>query len=846
MISVARLSACALALLLFWSGLSAPVQCAPADLFPEYETIQGNVSFWLRVFSEWSLGQAVVHDLDHPLLIYEIVDLPGPIKGSYTREQEEFLEQVRDGWSDYVEYLEEKVAAGGALDELEKQWILHVTDAAGTDGLVGAHERLRTQRGLRERFREGLERSTRYDEAFRAIFREEGLPEELTFLPHVESSFQWHARSSAGATGLWQFTRGTGRRYMKINSVIDERLDPMAATKGAASYLRDAYEALGSWPLALTAYNHGVHGMLRAQQKHGDYPEIFREYKGRLFGFASKNFYSEFLAAMEIASNVEQYFPEGFDSQAPFQDDSIVLERRATPRAVAETYQVKLEELQKLNLAWSSRALKRGLALPAETVVWLPAGTLSHLSRDGGSIPVPPEATVADLEGWYVVRRGDTLSQIADAHGMSLSELREVNELSRRASLIRPGQRLVVLADGRPTVHVVQRGDTLSEIAQRYRVRLNDLRSVNGLSSRSSVIRVGQRLRLPSGASGHEHVVRGGDHADRDRDALRGQADGPAQPQHLAHRLRDPPRPDAAHPVGNPGGCYSRAVSTALNRDAHRRPSDRPAPKVHPERSGPVRAEIVSIGRDLLSGRVADTNALALARFLTQRGAQVRRITTVGDDEQTISETLRAALERQPHLVITTGGLGPAREDCVVDAVSVALSLPLAVDHDAKTQVEDAYQRLKRNRAVHSTALTAAREKMCRIPIGSTPLANPLGIAPGVLCRLPGGAMLLCLPGRPEEMEAVLEGVAGQLKLGESVVAQREIESPTADEAKLRPLLDLLADEFPDVWVSSQPSAKRGLPATIRLEAVGEDHPQAESAVEIALKRLLALATGSP
>ena len=140
---------------------------------------------------------------------------------------------------------------------------------------------------------------------------------ELAYLPHVESSFQARARSSAGAVGIWQFTRGTGRKYLKITSAIDERLDPIAAAHGAAQYLADAYEELASWPIALTAYNHGVGGMAKAVKDHGaDYEQIFNEYEGRRFGFASKNFYSEFLAARAIARDPERYFPEGFDAES--------------------------------------------------------------------------------------------------------------------------------------------------------------------------------------------------------------------------------------------------------------------------------------------------------------------------------------------------------------------------------------------------------------------------------------------------------------------------------------------------------------------------------------------------
>jgi membrane-bound lytic murein transglycosylase D len=346
------------------------------------EALGPNVEFWTRVFSEWTLGQVVIHDKEYPAIIYEVIDLPGPIGEAYTREQRDWAESFRGDWEHYLHHLERKIAARKPLEEIDKQWALHFATVVGSDKLEGAHKRVRSQRGLRERFRAGLERSFRFDGAIREILREHGLPEDLAYLPHVESSFHHGARSSAGAAGIWQFTRGTGKRYLTINSAIDERLDPIAATRGAARYLRDAYDKLGSWPLAVTSYNHGVHGMERARARFGtDFEKIYREYDGRLFGFASKNFYAEFLAARRIAGEPHTHFPEGYTPEPEFDLDSLVLDRRVTPYWLASEYDVSLEELASLNPGWSRRAVTKGLRLPVGTEVWLPKGTLESAAR---------------------------------------------------------------------------------------------------------------------------------------------------------------------------------------------------------------------------------------------------------------------------------------------------------------------------------------------------------------------------------------------------------------------------------------------------------------------------------
>src|SRR4029434_8272057 len=113
-----------------------------------------------------------------------------------------------------------------------------------------------TQRGIKEQFRDGIVRSGRHVSEFREILTKAGVPEELAFLPLVESSFD-NVRSKAGAVGVWQFTKGTGKLYLTINNKVDERLDPTKAARAAARLLRDNYLALQDWPLAITAYNHG-------------------------------------------------------------------------------------------------------------------------------------------------------------------------------------------------------------------------------------------------------------------------------------------------------------------------------------------------------------------------------------------------------------------------------------------------------------------------------------------------------------------------------------------------------------------------------------------------------------
>lgn len=472
-----------------------------AGPFPTLPSLAGNVEFWKQAFAEWSMSQVAVHDLDHPAVVYEVVELEGPLEFPYTDDQRDFVDDLRESWEDRLAELERKVDAGKPLSPDEKALALKITTRAGTDAIKDAHRRVRTQRGLKERFRRGLEISGRYNAQFRKIFREHGLPEDLAYLPHVESSFQGSARSSAGAVGVWQFTRGTGRNYMVVNSTLDERLDPTAATYGAAKYLQDAYDKLGTWPLALTSYNHGVHGMAKAKKQFGtDFERIVLEYRSRSFGFASKNFYAEFLAAVEIAEAPERYFPEGIAYEPPLDLDQRKLTRRTSPGQIARQHGLPLEDLTALNPAWSRKAVRNGHALPVGTRVWLPQGGLERMTGAGG------------LE--HVVGRGDSLSTIAARYGTTVSELRRLNGISRRSSLIRVGQTLIVSPTlesiEETTTHVVRRGETLSTIALRYDMSVSDLRRLNDMSSGQSLIRAGEKLAV-HGPVGAVHVVRRGD-----------------------------------------------------------------------------------------------------------------------------------------------------------------------------------------------------------------------------------------------------------------------------------------------------------------------------------------------
>lgn len=475
--------------------------------FPLSPALTPAVAFWIKVFAVWQRGHLVLHDADHLGVVYRVLEIPGPVAESLTKAQRDWVRNQADRMANELRQIALKQAAGRALSTQEQALAKAITDGGGS--VTGAADRLRTQRGTRERFLRGLEISGRYDSAFRAIFREQGLPEDLAYLPHVESSFQIGARSSVGAAGMWQFMPATARSFMTVHPAVDERLNPLAAAQGAARYLAGAYRELRNWPLALTSYNHGIGSMRRAQVRFGnDFARIVREYDAPSFGFASRNFYPEFLAVRLIARSPARYFPEGVRYDSPLKAKPLVLKRPQHAHEVSKQSGARLAVLAELNPGWSKGTLKGKSRLPAGVTVWLPEGRqpsgtfdAAVLARAGGNEESPGTGRK------HKVVQGDSLWSIARRHGISVATLRAHNGLDADTPHLRIGRVLNLPSPGNhsagnhltsgPTMHRVSRGDTPFGIAATYRVRLRDLLAANNMDA-TTVIRPGQQLLIPA------------------------------------------------------------------------------------------------------------------------------------------------------------------------------------------------------------------------------------------------------------------------------------------------------------------------------------------------------------
>ena len=292
--------ACLLALALSYGRARAATEA-----FARPPTLEPQINFWVDVFTAYSYRDFVLVDRDDAYKIYQVYHLPGD--GCPGRDDIDWVNTyLKTKYSDILT----RLASGREPMGSDERHVAEMFKGRSPYALRLAAQNLRVQEGLKERFREGLLRSKYYRPTMEKIFQSAGLPVELVTLAQVESGFQRGARSSAGAVGIWQFTRATGRQYMTIRGRHDDRLNPTRETEAAAKLLRSNYETLGDWPLAITAYNYGTGGTARAAAQCGsDYCKILKTYNGPHFGFAVKNYYAEFLAAMQVHKYEHKYFP---------------------------------------------------------------------------------------------------------------------------------------------------------------------------------------------------------------------------------------------------------------------------------------------------------------------------------------------------------------------------------------------------------------------------------------------------------------------------------------------------------------------------------------------------------
>ncbi len=363
-----------------------------------------------------------------------------------------------------------------------------------------------------------LERSGAYIERYKEIFKEQGIPEDLAYLPIIESGYKIHAYSRARAKGIWQFMKGTARlEGLKVDWYVDERCDPEKSAIAAAKHLKKLYQHYNDWYLALAAYNAGQ-GKIDRAIKRAKTSDFWKIAKHRwLLRRETKNYVPAFIAALIIAKNPEKYGFTDLHYQKPLEYDTVTIDSCTDIRVIAKLCNTSVREIQKLN------PFLRRVTTPINAKhfsINIPKGKKEEFLAKFKKLPPNKRVTLR----YHRIRRGETLSQIARKYKTSVTAICRANGIRNRR-LIRAG-RLIIIPIGRdgdyylPTIRLrdythnhrtyrykrgkkiryrVRRGDSLFKIAQKYGTDVSSIKKWNKL--KSNFIKPGKRLVIYCGTS---------------------------------------------------------------------------------------------------------------------------------------------------------------------------------------------------------------------------------------------------------------------------------------------------------------------------------------------------------
>lgn len=454
---------------------------AIADNFPVKGSMKTRVNFWLKVYTEAGTHESIAHDTDDLSIIYTKIKT-----SSNRRKKRNILRRESKRLRRTILSIAKKNYVN--LNKEEKR-IATVLGERTNRELKRLARNFRFQGGLRDRYLKGLKNSFKYIDYIKKTFKENGLPEELSYLPHVESSFNYKAYSKVGAAGIWQFMRSTGRLYkLKINYVIDERRDPIKATQAAMRLLKDNYQILKRWPLALTAYNHGPQSIKRAIKQVGsrDITKIIEKYNGRRFGFASKNFYATFMATVIISKKPYLYFPQ-FKKPKKFEYTELYLHRPYTIKHITKATGVSQKSIKEYNFDIRSSAFQSNLYLPKKYKIKLPRkhrkSVASYQKKLKNLKLKKNEFSKGSL---HIVSKGENLFDIARLYKTPMNKIIQYNSILD-PSKIYPGMKIQIPTKNPKTKTTVALVKKIKKDSTQTQIKLKATTSKNILKEKSLI-----------------------------------------------------------------------------------------------------------------------------------------------------------------------------------------------------------------------------------------------------------------------------------------------------------------------------------------------------------------------
>jgi membrane-bound lytic murein transglycosylase D len=414
------------------------------DVFPCVSGLESAVQFWSQIYTELDTASGLIHDHRDLDKIYQVLYL-NP-HASLTAQNQIIAATLKRYQHVLHHLIHDESRDHASLDMLPEKRIVKTLweDRLAHSAWHTADQRLRFQRGQFNRLQTGYKVYRRWRSQIESILKAYGLPPELSLLPFIESSYHVKARSKAGAAGIWQLMPTTAKEYLRVDDVVDERMDIVKSTHAAAKLLKKNYAVFKQWPLAITAYNHGVAGLQQAINDVGsqDLVTIIEQYRGKRFGFASRNFYAAFLAVINVMPQLERRFTQ--PQQASFV--TVTTPAFLPAAAIAQGLNVDIKTLRDLNpqlhyAVWNQRQL-----IPAQVQLRLPTASQPRVQAAQHELEILSKHYGFDgplPHRYYDVLFGDSLSEIALHHEMSIEDLVAVNHLTD-AHAVQAGQLLHV------------------------------------------------------------------------------------------------------------------------------------------------------------------------------------------------------------------------------------------------------------------------------------------------------------------------------------------------------------------------------------------------------------------
>jgi len=373
-------------------------------------------------------------------------------------------------------------------------------------------------------FVESYKRSGRYRHLMVDALKEAGLPTELSWLPLIESGYKANALSSARALGLWQFIASTGYKFgLKRNMYIDERLDPVKATRAATEYLKELHQIFGDWSTALAAYNCGEGRVLRLiKAQNINYLDNFWDLYEQLPAETSR-YVPRYLASLHMINNPAEYGLDAMEISEPLRYDTLTITRQAHLKDIGKAIGVSERMLRDLNPELRYRILPNE-AYPLRIPPEKSAELLAKL--DTVPLSYPPQSAYLK----HRVKSGESLSTIAERYRTSVSRIARANSIRKRdyivtgtilriptrSTIIRQTRPSSITDDGKPLTYRVKSGDSLWILAKRYRTTTKKIVALNKLPNTN--LHIGQILKIPgrkhdpSSKEGFKtHIVRRGE-----------------------------------------------------------------------------------------------------------------------------------------------------------------------------------------------------------------------------------------------------------------------------------------------------------------------------------------------